>query len=48
MITDKEISLRLDWITICRLACKALCLDMSFNDVRELAMRERIASEATE
>lgn len=39
---DNEISIRLEWKTICNLACKALILGLTFNEVCELAVKERV------
>lgn len=44
MMTDEIVSLRLDWQTVCRLACKAYCLGLTFDQVCELAIDERLAS----
>lgn len=40
MMTDKYVSVRLPWRVICRLACKACCMNVSFDEVCEAAMRD--------
>ena len=42
MLTDEIIGLRLNWDTVCRLACKAMCLGITWDQVCELAIKEYV------
>lgn len=44
MMTDYEVSVRLTWRVICGLACKALILGLTFNEVCELALRDHMGA----
>lgn len=43
-MTDEAINIRLDWSTICALACRALCLGVTFDDVCNMAIKHKIGA----
>lgn len=47
-MTDNHVSIRLTWPVICRLACKACLLGLTFNEVCEKAMRDYLKPEMNE
>lgn len=48
MMIEQDVAIRLTWPVICRLACKACLLGLTFNEVCEQAMRDYLMPEVIE
>jgi hypothetical protein len=42
MTTDEVVKIRLDWRTLCAVACRAVCLGVSFDDVCNMAIQHEM------
>jgi hypothetical protein len=48
MMIEQQVKIRLTWPVICRLACRACVLGLTFNEVCEKAMRDYLKPEVIE
>lgn len=42
MMTDEIISIRLEWPVICKLACMAMWMGITFDQLVEVAVKEKL------